>query len=619
MVVTGDTPKFDSASFAPPAHWHEDTSRAHVVQFYSNEASFLDSLSRFVGSALVAGDGAVVIATPVHREGLASRLQAHGLDVEIALQQGRYVEMDAAETLAKFMRNGVPDRERFREVVSRVLSQVWLSAQGEIPRVAAFGEMVALLWAEGNSEAAIRLEQIWNDLAKTHSFSLRCAYPMKGFSREEHGEGFLKICCEHTAVIPGEQYTELASDDERLRNISHLQQKAEQLEDEKARRIDAQKSLRRREMELADFVENALEGVERIGGNRRILWANKALLSLLGYSREEYLYHEAADFHVDRHAFDEFWRKLMRHEAIYNFPAELKCKHDSTKHVLIHANGLWEDGRFVHARCFVRDVTEKKGMEEALRENESRLRRAKAELEFLVEERTTALRRLSSQLLHLQDTERRRIARELHDSLGQYLAGLKLNIALLRKVPESAELWSQSEELTQQCIAEIRTLSYLLHPPMMDEVGLASAAQWYVDGFSRRSGIKVHLDVRQLPTRLSEEIEIVLFRAIQEALTNVHRHSGASTVNIHIHRSSKRVILDVSDNGSGMSAELLDHFNRGGMGAGVGLAGMRERIRELGGELRLGSNKPGASLRIVIPLSNPSHCRWQPQLRVLDL
>jgi signal transduction histidine kinase len=242
-------------------------------------------------------------------------------------------------------------------------------------------------------------------------------------------------------------------------------------------------------------------------------------------------------------------------------------------------------------------------MEEALRENEARLKRAKAELEVLVEERTMALRRLSSQLLRLQDTERRRIARELHDSLGQYLAGLKLNIALLRKFPGSRELWSQSEELIQQCITEIRTLAYLLHPPMMDEVGLASAAQWYVDGFSQRSGIKITLEIRELSTRLPGAIEMTLFRAIQEALTNVHRHSGASKVKIQIQPSAKRVILEIKDNGRGMSPEVLDHFNHGGVGAGVGLAGMRERIRELGGELRLGTNDPGASLRIVIPLS----------------
>jgi PAS domain S-box-containing protein len=603
MVASGNTPRFDFPSLAQPPHWHEDDARAHVVQFYSNEASLLDSLSRFIGSALVAGDGAVVIATPLHREGLVSRLEARGFDVTAALHQGRYLELDAAETLAKFMREGAPDPERFREIVSRVISRVWLAAQGEHPRLVAFGEMVALLWAEGNSEAAIRVEQLWNDLAKMHSFSLRCAYPIKGFSREEHGDGFLKICCEHTGVIPGEQYTELGSDEERLRSITHLQQKAEQLETEKARRIAAQRSLRHRELELADFLENALEGVQRIGVDGRILWANKAMLSLLGYAREEYLNHEAAAFYFDRGGFDEFWRKLMRHEQIYNFPAELKCKDGSSKYVLIHANGLWEDGRFVHARCFVRDITQQKGMEEALRENESRLRRAKAELEFLVEERTTALRRLSSQLLRLQDTERRRIARELHDSLGQYLAGLKLNMALLQKFPGSGELWSQSEELMEQCIAEIRTLSYLLHPPMMDEVGLASAAQWYVDGFSQRSGIKVNLDVRQLPGRLPEAIEIVLFRAIQEALTNVHRHSGAATVGIQIQQNPKRVILDVKDNGRGMSPELLDRFNHGGVGGGVGLAGMRERIRELGGQLRLGSNNPGASLRIVIPLT----------------
>src|SRR5579863_6007759 len=397
-----------SLNAAPPAHWSDYDHSAHVVQFYGEDGFLLDELSRFIGTALGAGEAAVVIATREHREGLAARLNAWGLDTTKAIAQGRYITLDAAETLAKITAGGWPDAVRFAEVVGGVIARVSALSDGEPRHIAAFGEMVALLWAEGKADAAIRLEQLWNGLAQTYSFSLRCAYPMSGFCREEHGELLLKVCAEHSAVIPGESYTALVNQDERLRSIAHLQQKAQALETEVAER-------------------------------RRV---------------------------------------------------------------------------------------------------EEQLRRGQAELESVVEQRTAALRQLSSRLLSLQDSERRRIARELHDSLGQYLVALKLNVDMLRRSPSRDELWSQSSELMERCIAEVRSLSYLLHPPTMDAVGVVSAARWYIEGFGWRSGLKIAIDAPNDPVRLPDPLELALFRVLQEALTNVHRHSGASEANISIRPSN---------------------------------------------------------------------------------
>jgi signal transduction histidine kinase len=465
-----------SLNAAPPAHWSDYDHSAHVVQFYGEDGFLLDELSRFIGTALGAGEAAVVIATREHREGLAARLNAWGLDTTKAIAQGRYITLDAAETLAKITPGGWPDAVRFAEVVGGVIARVSALSDGEPRHIAAFGEMVALLWAEGKADAAIRLEQLWNELAQTYSFSLRCAYPMSGFCREEHGELLLKVCAEHSAVIPGESYTALVNQDERLRSIAHLQQKAQALETEVAER-------------------------------RRV---------------------------------------------------------------------------------------------------EEQLRRGQAELESVVEQRTAALRQLSSRLLSLQDSERRRIARELHDSLGQYLVALKLNVDMLKTSPERGELWSQSEELTERCIAEVRTLSYLLHPPTMDAVGIASAARWYVEGFGLRSGVKLTLDAPDDPVRLPDAIELALFRVLQEALTNVHRHSGASAANVLIRRSSEHVILEVSDNGRGMEREVLNRFREAGVGTGIGLMSMHERARELGGKVELESDGAGTAVRITIPI--PPDC-----------
>jgi PAS domain S-box-containing protein len=514
------------------------------------------------------------------------------------------VALDAADTLSKFMRDGSPDPRAFANVVGGVFDRARAVA-GVGPRVAAFGEMVALLWAEGKPEAAIQLEQLWNDLAQTHSFSLRCAYPITGFNRDQDGEPFARICAAHSGVIPEESYTSLPSEAERLRNITHLQQRARALETEKADREQAQRSLRRKESELADLLENAVEGAQQSGPDRKIFWANQALLKLLGYAPEEYIGHCFGDFFSDRQVFDLYWQKLMRGEDIYDFAAELRSKDGSAKYVLIHANGLWEDGKFIHTRCFVRDVTEQQRAEQALRESEANLRQAKDKLESLVEQRTAALRYLSSRILTLQDDERCRIARELHDSLGQYLVGLKLNLDILKGSPAQPELWSQATEILEQCVSEVRTLSCLLHPPMIEELGLVSSARWFVDGLSQRTGIRVSLDAPRGLPRLPAVIELVLFRGLQEALTNVHRHSEASVAEVLIRQDLGQVVLEVRDNGPGISPDLLARFAQTGAGMGVGLSGMRERVRELGGEMKLeAAGNAGTWLRIALPLAS---------------
>lgn len=341
---------------------------SHSVQFYEEDASFFARSSSFIATALEKGAVAVVIATKARREGLVHELNIRGVDVVAAIKQGRYIALDASKTLAAFMMDGVPDPARFFSFMEAVFTRANITGYRE---AVVLGEIVALLLQDGKIEAAIQLERLWSNLAEKYPFSLRCAYPMSGFSRgEEHGDQLLSICAEHSHIIPGESYSELASEGERNRAITRLQQKARALESAVAMREQIQEELQRRKAELADFLENALEGVQQVGADRRIRWANRSLLNLLGYSAEEYVGHSLAEFCVHRRTFDEYWQKLLRREDIYDFPAELRCRDGSVRHVLVHSNGLWEKGRFVHARCFIRDVTEQKRMEEALRESE---------------------------------------------------------------------------------------------------------------------------------------------------------------------------------------------------------------------------------------------------------
>ena len=214
-----------------------------------------------------------------------------------------------------------------------------------------------------------------------------------------------------------------------------------------------------------------------------------------------------------------------------------------------------------------------------------------------------AARSLSGRILNLQDDERRRIARELHDSLGQYLTALKMNFDLFQmSASDHAAIAKDCSEILDKCLAETRTLSHLLHPPLLDESGFGSAARWYVDGFAQRSGITVNLDLPSDLGRLHRDVEIVLFRAVQEALTNVHRHSGGTVVDISLSIDAEHVQLEIKDNGRGIPEHRLDRLREGAAETGVGLAGMRERIRERGGSLQIQSNGDGTSLLITVPI-----------------
>jgi signal transduction histidine kinase len=232
---------------------------------------------------------------------------------------------------------------------------------------------------------------------------------------------------------------------------------------------------------------------------------------------------------------------------------------------------------------------------------EKALQRAYDALESLVEQRTLALRRLSVKLLRVQDDERRRIARELHDSLGQDLTAAKISLDMLAEEDTTRSVYLRdAQQLVARSIADTRTLSHLLHPPLLDEAGLASAAKWYVEEFGKRSGIATKLDLPEHVHRFPLPTETALFRILQEALTNVHRHSGSRAVEVRVTAEDSRVVLTVKDFGMGVPREVLDRFWKTG-NVGVGLAGIRERLKELGGTLEIESNLDGTTLTATIP------------------
>jgi signal transduction histidine kinase len=214
-------------------------------------------------------------------------------------------------------------------------------------------------------------------------------------------------------------------------------------------------------------------------------------------------------------------------------------------------------------------------------------------------------RRLSVRVLQLQDEERRKFSRELHDSLGQLLAVAKMHISVLLEKNPHDELLKEIDKLLNESVTETRTISHLLHPPLLDEVGLASAARWYVEGFATRSGIELTTDIPDEPGRLPRPAELVLFRVLQESLTNIHRHSKSLRAEISLHSSKAAVILQIRDYGKGMPREMLTNFLSTGTNVGVGLAGMRERVREQGGRFDIQSDKTGTTITVTMPTVTP--------------
>ena len=216
------------------------------------------------------------------------------------------------------------------------------------------------------------------------------------------------------------------------------------------------------------------------------------------------------------------------------------------------------------------------------------------------------LRRLSSSLIAAQDQERRRIARDLHDGLGQELSGAKMMIDCI-KMPNQTMEWkekaaAEASALIDQAIQQVRSMSHLLHPPMLDEIGLQSSLRWYLDGLTKRSGLETSLDVQpeDFP-RFASELETTVFRVVQEALTNVFRHAEARKVILNLTMKDGQIVIKVRDDGKGISDSVAD-FEADKIG--VGIAGMRQRVKELGGELRLKNGNPGTLLEAVIPIKS---------------
>ena len=372
--------------------------------------------------------------------------------------------------------------------------------------------------------------------------------------------------------------------------------------------IDEAKQASERIKKSKQFMEETLATVREplvvLKRDLTVVYVNPSFLKTFRVSNEEsadkFLYHLGnGQWNIPklRMVLEEV---VSQDKGVFDFEVEHEFPNLGRKTMLLNARKI-EDSHNDEPMMLlaIEDITERKQAEQALMQSHDAL-------ESVVEKRTASMRQLSLKLLTVQDEEHRSLSRELHDSVGQHLADIKMNVDRLRTVESPEKLSGLISELSQSlegCMAEIRTISHLLHPPLIDELGFCAAAKWYAEGFAERSGIKVNLELSSNPPRLPRTVELPLFRVLQASLSNVHRHTKSPSIDVHFDVKNGEARLEVRDYGQGIDRETLKRFKTTGAGTGVGLAGMQERLRELGGRLQIESDPGGTLICAMIPVS----------------
>jgi PAS domain S-box-containing protein len=557
---------------APFSHWSDMSQSEHFVHFYETDAFLLDSLSDFIGTGLVIGDVCIVLATQTHRENLEERLKATGLDLAAASTRGEYISLDAADTLSKIMVDGLPEPESFTRVIGSTIAQ---TAKG--PRhVRVFGELVALLWADGNHMAAIRLEELWNDLGQLHTFSLFCSYPMHGFSQKAYNAEFADICNRHSRVIPSESYTALISPDERLRAITLLQQKANSLEEEHSR--------------LAAIVQSSNDAIVGKTLDGIITSWNRAAELLFGYTAQEAIGKpitmiippELQQEEVD------IIGKLRQGIHIEHFETVRRRKDGSYIDVSLSISPIKNSaGKIIGAAKIARDIRERKEFEQ--RKDEF-IGMASHELKTPV----TALKGFT-QLL------KRRFKRQGDEESFRFLDRMETQLDRLTKLI--------SEMLD---ISRMQTGQLEYHMEAFDLGALAREIVENVQGTSQTHHLILPetLQVRVFGDR--DRIGQVLINL----LTNAIKYSpGADQVLIQISTDETNVLVSVQDFGIGIDEayheKIFERFyqvnepiEKTYPGLGIGLYISHEIIKRHQGRLWVQSQKgQGSTFTFCLPLS----------------
>jgi PAS domain S-box-containing protein len=594
-----------SPVLAPPAPWPDTDARmtSHLVLFYESDAFLADSLTRFIGDGLEAGDAAVVIATRSLHEQLAERLQARGLELTAAREEGRYIVLEAAETLSKIMHAGRPDEKRFVQVVGSVLSRA-----ATIGRVRAFGEMVGLLSAEGKSEAAIRLEGLWNELAREIPFSLLCAYPIGGSARDVDTWPFLDaICREHSHVIPAESYPGKASPDERARAITHLQQKANVLDAEIAARKRADQSSAEARARLASIVESCDDAIIGKTLDGIVTSWNRGAEQVFGYTAQEMVGQPISRLMPPERP-DDFRMILgaiRRGERIEHFETERVRKDGRRIHVSLSVSPIVDStGRIIGASKIARDVTERRRAESEREELLGIAQRARAEAE--------AANRAKDEFLAMLGHELRNPLSALRNAVvSARLDDKRRDRALLIAQRQSDQLARLVDDLLD--VARITQRRIVLRK---ERVYLADIVDRAVEAARPLIEEKRHtLTVGLPPDPLCVDGDPVrLEQVVANLLSNAAKYTeGGGRIELTLELQGSEAVFRMRDNGIGIAPPMLTRIfelfaqggrglDRGEGGLGIGLTVVRNLVELHGGRVEARSEGLGKGSEFEVRL-----------------
>lgn len=355
----------DEPENLPFLEWGSKLRSGHFVQFYEDDAFLVKSVAAFISEGIQNGGGGIIIATKAHRVELQRHFQARGIDLEADLVSGQLVFLDAEEMLAKLMVDGSPDKNVFQSVIGNVVAKVGAGRDG----LRAFGEMVALLWRDGKQSAAIQLERLWNDLSKSHTFSLLCAYPLHDFDGAANGYAFSQICQEHSHILPLENFARATLEpNERLREIALLKQKANSLEIELEARKQAEVAAKR----LAAIVESSDDAIIFKDVNGIIKTWNKGAERIFGYTAEEVIGKPVLILIPPEYQDEEprILARIRRGERVDHYETIRQHKDGRRLNISLTVSPVKDDeGKIIGASKIARDITERKQMEQKLAES----------------------------------------------------------------------------------------------------------------------------------------------------------------------------------------------------------------------------------------------------------
>jgi len=589
----------------PPPLAFRPLAANHCVHFYEQDSALLDNLAHLVGTAIVAGDGTIVIATKAHREGLTSQLKARGIDPALAIERGRLLSIDASETLAHFMVEGRPDPDLFIDYIGGLIDGLASSSLRPGRPVVVFGEMVSLLWADGRREAALQLEQLWNQLATTRSFQLQSAYAMSLFADERDSSVIRELCSRYTHVIPTEQYTSVATDQDRMQTIVLLQQKAHALETE----ITGRKEVEEASFRLAAIVESSDDAIVSKDLDGIVNSWNKSAERIFGFTAKEIIGKPIRilippDLQAEE---ERILAKIRAGERIDHFQTVRVTKSGERIDVSLTISPVRDRrGKIIAAAKIVRDITRQKKLEAALHTTE----------------RLASVGRLAATVAH-----------EINNPLESVLNF----IYLARQQPEISEqtrayLASADKEISRVAHIAQKTLGFyrdnsqpvcLDFAVVVNEVLTIYESRINAKSLLVEAQIDPHLTVFALQGELKQILSNLLANSIdacgrgERILIRARNFQSFTT-------KAKGVRITIADNGCGIAAadqqRVFDPFftTKKVIGTGLGLWITKDLLEKRGGYIRLRSSvRPslsGTAMSLFMP-SNPPQ-REQPGIHL---